>query len=305
MKKSSNSTRIKGNDVNDILDNEILSLLNRNARLTKEILVLSGGSTKGVAQLGALHCLKKNNMLDNIKTIAASSIGSAVGMLYSIGYQPMEFFKFLKLLNINQMKNIDTQNVVTKYGFDDGSRLILVLSKLMNAKGYNTNTTFSEFYKRTKIDLIITGACVNDKKIYYFSHKNYPKMKVIEAIRISISIPIVFTPCVFENKLFIDGGCIDNFPIHLFEDELEKVIGIYVTETRKNVKDIKFIEDYLLNMIDCLFEGTTHRDTKTYAKHIINIKCTNCTESQNDLVNMFDEGYDSAQKKIDSNDLSF
>lgn len=299
-------TRCYERDINSTLDEEISELLERKEQQTKEILVLSGGATKGVAQLGALHCLKKHNMLNNIKTIAATSAGAGNGMLYCAGYQPMEFFKFIKLLNLDNVftKKIETHNVITKYGFDDGSRMMLVLMKLMKAKGYDENITFKEFYQRTKINFIVTGVCVNDKKVYYFSHINYPNMKVLDAIRISMSIPIVFTPCTFEGKIFIDGGCIDNFPIHLFEHELDKVIGIYVTEVRENAKEIKFIEDYLINTIQCIFEGMTHRDTKTYNKHVINIRCTNFSESQADLVNMFDEGYDTAYKKIESGDLT-
>lgn len=285
-------------DINNLLDDEIGIVLNRDIRKVREILVLSGGGTKGVAQLGALHCLKKNNLLDNIKTIAATSAGAATGMLLCAGYLPMEFFKFIKLVNLPQMKKLDPQNVITKYGLDDGTRLMLVLTKLIVAKGFTSDVTFKEFYKRTKKTLIITGACINDKKVYYFSHTTYPDMKVLDAVRISVSIPIIFTPCVFEGKIFVDGGCIDNFPIHLFDDQLDRVIGIYVTDHRDIVKEIKFIEDYLTNTMQCLFEGLTHRDVRAYHKHIIQIRCSKISESQTDLINMFDEGYDAAHKKI-------
>lgn len=291
-------------DINFILDAEVGSILNRDTVNVKEILVLSGGGAKGVAQLGALHCLKKNNLLNNIKTIAATSAGSCTGMLLCAGYHPMEFFKFIKLVNLGQMKKLEAHNVITKYGLDDGTRMMLVLSKLMTAKGFAPDITFKEFYKRTKINLIITGACINDKKIYYFSHKNYPDMKVLDAVRISISIPIIFTPCVFEGKIFVDGGCIDNFPIHLFDNEMDKVIGIYVTEARDVVKEIKFIEEYLTNTMQCLFEGLTHRDIRAYHKHIIEIRCTKASEAPADLINMFDEGYEAAQKRIDSGDMA-
>jgi predicted acylesterase/phospholipase RssA len=287
-------------DINLILDNEIGTMLNRETEHVKEILVLSGGGTKGVAQLGALHCLKKHNMLNDIKTIAATSAGSIMGMLWCCGYQPMEIFKFIKLINLDQTKKIETQNVITKYGLDDGSRMILVLSKLMTARTFSPDVRFKEFYKRTKINLIVTGACINDKKIYYFSHTSYPEMKVLDAVRISISIPIIFTPCVFEGKIFVDGCCIDNFPIHLFDNEIDKVIGIHVTEARSVVKEIKFIEDYLTNTMQCLFEGLAHRDVRAYHKHIIQIRCTEASESPENLINMFDEGFDAAQKKIDS-----
>src|ERR1700722_13424536 len=122
-------------DINSFLDNEISHLLNRDIKRERDILVLSGGSTKGVAQIGALQCLKKNNMLKNIKTIAATSAGSMTGLLYCAGYQPIELYKFIKWIDLEMVKKLDAQNVITKYGLDDGTRMMLVLKKLIIAKG--------------------------------------------------------------------------------------------------------------------------------------------------------------------------
>ncbi len=292
------------NDINFRIDTDINKLLNKNVKKVKDILVLSGGSIKGISQIGALHCLKKNNMLNNIKNIAATSVGSMVGLLICVGYQPIELFKFMKLLNLSQLKKLNMQNIMTKYGLDDGTRIKLVLKKLINAKGYDSNITFKDFYKKTQINFIVTGACINDKKIHYFSHTEYPEMKVLDAIRISISIPLIFTPCVYEGKIFIDGGCIDNFPIHLFENDIDRVIGIYVSEYRQTVQDIKFLEDYLNNTIQCLFEGITFRDTLSYNKSVIKIKCLYNGESLTDVVSLFDDGYNAAQAKINTGDLN-
>jgi predicted acylesterase/phospholipase RssA len=288
-------------DIDKTIDQEIESVMKSNKNILKEILVLSGGAAKGAAQLGAMHCLKKHNMLNNIKTIAGTSVGAMIGMLYCAGYQPMELFKFIRLLNMENIKSIKLPNFLTKYGLDDGSRMILIFVKLMGAKGFDPNISFKEFYKITKIKLIVTGACINDKKIYYFSYETYPEMKVIDAVRISMSIPIIFTPSMFDGKMFVDGGCIDNFPINLFINEIDKVIGIHVADSYPIVKDIDSLESYLVNMIRCIMEGMSHHDVKSSHRCIITIKCTNCTESATDLIVMFDEGYDSAQKKINAN----
>lgn len=316
-------------DINSQLDTKVNKLLNKNNdKHEKTILVLSGGSLKGIAQIGALHCLEKNNMLKNIKIIAATSVGSMVGLLYSIGYQPIELFHFMKLIDTDKLKNMDARNLISKYGLDDGSRMTLILEKLLFAKGFDPNISFKNFYKKTKKDLIVTGSCINDKKIYYFSHTSYPDMKVLDAIRISISVPIIFTPCIFEGKYFIDGGCIDNFPIQLFSDIIENVIGVYVTEHRNYVQDINFIDEFLNNTIECLFEGIAHRDTLLYNKHVIHIKCSNSlwstksklrstkkddnnnkesqsqyTMSEIDIIDLFDNGFTTTQHKIDAGDF--
>jgi NTE family protein len=292
------------NDINDILDHEINSMLNKKIDNIKDTLVLSGGSFKGIAQLGALHCLKKNNMLGNIRHIACTSVGAIIGFLYCSGYQPLELFKILKLIDIKKTSNVDAANIVSKYGLDDGKRIVLVIKKLINAKGYQPDITFKEFYTKTSFNLIVTGSCVNDKKAYYFSHTNFPDMKVLEAVRISMSVPIIFTPCIYEGNIFVDGACIDNFPIRLFNDRLNKVIGIHVSEKRKYVAKIKFIEEYLNNTIQCIFEGNMHGETKGYEKQTIMINCAYTSETINDFISMFEDGYTCAQKKLDTGDLS-
>lgn len=289
-------------DINNVLDKELNFMLGRNIleiNDTKTILVLSGGSIKGVAQLGAMHCLRKHNLLSNIKTIAATSAGSFCGMLHCAGYQPMEVYKFIKHLKLDQCTKIDTSNIITKYGLDDGSRMIFVLAKLLKAKGFDDTITFKDFFNKTKIEFIVTGACINDKKVYYFSHKSNPQMKVLDAIRISMSIPIIFTPCTYEGKIFVDGGCIDNFPINLFDNKIrDTIIGIYVSEERQYIQDIKYIEDYLQNVLQCLYEGISYRDTQCHSKNIIQIKCSVSSNNQTALSCMFDEGFQSALKKI-------
>src|SRR5436853_2810767 len=79
-KKKENKNELYEQDINIMLDDEFNSLLNNNIHPKKEILVLSGGASKGVAQLGALHCLKQNNRLNDVSTIAGTSAGASSGM---------------------------------------------------------------------------------------------------------------------------------------------------------------------------------------------------------------------------------
>lgn len=287
---------------NTNINTHINTSTNDNKR-KRDILILSGGATKGVAQIGALHCLKKHGIIPNIKIITATSAGSMVGLLYCIGYQPLKMYWFLSNLKLDKVKNLNTSNVITKYGLDDGTRFIFVLKELMNAKQYDPDITFKDLYERCEIKFIVTGSCINDKKAYYFSYETYPNMKVLDAVRISIAFPIIFTPFIYDGKIFIDGGVMDNFPIHMFQNEIERVIGIYVSEVRTIVDDIKYIEQYLSNMMECLAEGITQRDTNYHHKCVINIKCAKSGDTPEDVEYMFNEGYAIAKAKIDAGDF--
>src|SRR5438270_209486 len=87
-------------NINERLDEKINILLNKSkVNKIKDTLVLSGGSIKGISQIGALHCLKKHNLLNNIKNIAGTSVGSMVGLTHCIGYQPIEMYNYFKIID--------------------------------------------------------------------------------------------------------------------------------------------------------------------------------------------------------------
>ena len=290
-------------DINNIIDNEINILLDK--KLSKDIdtLILSGGSIKGIAQLGALHCLLENKIIDmnKIKNIAGTSAGSMVGLLFCIGYNPIEVFKFMKLVKLEKTRHIDMTNLITKFGLDNGQRIMLVLTKLLKSRNYSEDITFKELYDKTFINFTVTGSCINDKKAYYFSHTTYPYMKVLKAIRISMAVPIFFTPVQFENKIFVDGCCLDNYPIHLFNDRLYNVLGLYILDNREYVSNIRCIEDYLGNTINCLLDGMVQKIDGIYKNHTITITCNNFGDTINDVISLFDTGYNSIITKIESN----
>ena len=74
-------------------------------------------------------------------------------------------------------------------------------------------------------------------------------MSVSLAIRISMSIPILFSPVEHKGYLYTDGCVLDNFPIHIFPND-ETTLGVSLKH--KNKEDIMGIEDYVFTLINCL-----------------------------------------------------
>jgi NTE family protein len=288
--------------LNEQIDNELAEILGRKKLINrKNILVLSGGGVKGISQLGALKALDDLGHLKYIDTIAAASVGSIIACLLAIGYSPSELYDFITLFDIRKMRSTNTSNILTSYGLDDGKNVMIVLTKMFLAKKIDPAITFSELYKKTGKKLIMTASCINDKKVYYFSHDTNPDVQVIQVVRMSISIPLFYVPAMYEERMYIDGGCIDNYPIQLFKNELDNVIGIYVSTKRSYTKDINNIEDFLMNMIQCLFEGVTCNSLKGFEKQTINLNLNDCGFMELDLSSekkheMFVDGYNAVIK---------
>jgi NTE family protein len=257
-------------NINEFLDTEISKITKSNEEKIKNILVLSGGGIKGICHIGALKALQDLKKIDNIKTISGTSIGALVGFLFSIGYSPDDLFNFILLFDFKKLKP-NPINVFEKYGIDNGDKFIVIMNQMLKTKNIDDKINFKQLYQKTGINLIINASCINDKQVYYFSHKTHPDMSVVLAVRMSIAVPIYFAPVIYDNKMFVDGGCIDNYPIQLFSDNLEHVIGIHLAGVKNNVTSIKNPEEFIINLVQCLQEGVSKNSIKGFEKQTINI----------------------------------
>ena len=274
----------------------------------KNILVISGGGLKGLAALGALLYLTENEIIVLPEIYAGSSVGSVICFLMNIGYSSKDIYEILLEIDFIQLiKYIEPENLLIDpcFGLSSPEPILQVIYSFMKKKNIKKNITFKELFDITKSKLIITGTCINDVTINYFSVDTYPNMPILKAIRISISIPFIFRPYLFEDKLWVDGGCMDNFPIDLFADKLEDVVGIYLDDYYESIQDISEVQDYFFRIFKCVFRGLNCNKIKLYEKYFIHVICTGnnstnweiSTEEKKILYNL---GYESAKKYIES-----
>lgn len=278
---------------------QLIPIYNPNVS-SKKIIVLSGGGIKGISFIGALQFLHEYNILSNIHTFAGTSVGSLILFLIIIGYSPNDLYELIKVLDLNKLKKVSVSLFLESFGLDSGDGIIKTMIKLLHSKNMKHDITFNELFKLTNKTFIVSSVNVNEQKVKYLSHLTYPNMPVIQAVRMSISIPFVFTPVLFEKCLYVDGGCIDNFPISLFLDKKDELIGICVNDTSLK-SDIKSIYDYAINVIYCVLNGITDTIVKIHEKYVININIenTNAIEfdiSLNTKKYLYETGYNATLK---------
>lgn len=99
--------------------------------------------------------------------------------------------------------------------------------------GMNVNPdffTFQQLHSLTGIDLRVTGVNLSTGRPQIFSLENTPTFPVAEAISISMNIPFLFKPVWIQGwrgakaqevqkyrGFWIDGGLLNNYPIHAFD----------------------------------------------------------------------------------------
>lgn len=266
----------------------------------KKILVISGGGIKGFSALGAVSKLSQLNIMTNIETFCGTSAGSAICLLLIIGYSAQDIYNILSELDMNNVIKPNLENIFDDIhiGLNLSDPIIYIIGFLMKKKNYSIKTTFDDLFKKTNKHLIVTGVCLNDVSLHYFSYSNSPNMEILKAIQISISIPLIFKPCEFQHKLWIDGGVMNNYPIDLFNSNLNDVIGIYMDEDYDSCDSFEDTQSYIFQIIKCLFKGMNFNKINLYKEQTIHIKTKNLSFSfelsKNQMLELFNIGYSSA-----------
>lgn len=226
-------------------------------------LVLSGGGVRGFATLGTLNYLVKKDVIsiDNIRTFVGSSVGAIIAMLLNCGYTPKQLYDIALNIDLHDLFDPDIKNLITHFGFDTGARFVNKIKRILNKKKIDPNITFIRLYNLTKQKLIVTATSLNRKKVKYFDYILTPQYRVIDVIRASIGVPFLFTTVKSGNEHFVDGGMLDNFPLHLFKGvPANEVLAIKFKKTREfNDESMQFsmihdLTDAVFSSISCLLE---------------------------------------------------
>lgn len=239
-------------------------------------LVISGGGINGIAILGGINELFKYNKKDNIKEILCVSVGSIIGLLIVLGYNSDELKNIFTEIKLNDFMDYKVKRFIDNWGFDDGIMNKKLLKAMLINKKYNPNITFIDLYNKTNIELIITGTNLTKGITEYFNYKTYPHMEIIDAIRISCSYPVIYTPVKYNNCLYVDGGVLEPYPIDYFED-LSGVLGFvidYVIEEDKEI-NIKTFDKYYLTLIKTIINKNEYNKIQNFKNNTVIINKKN------------------------------
>lgn len=281
-------------------------------------LVLSGGGVTALGFLGILKLLYEHDLIKEIEHFIGTSMGAIISYLLTIGFTHNELLEFSKLFNFSKItEDIKLDNFLCNFGFIDMNNIKIILKNISNVKNIDNDITFIQHFKKTKKKLSITGTCLSDFKLYYFNYENTPDMKIFDAILISCCIPLLFQPIEHDNKCWIDGGIINNFPIDYCNDEIDNTLGIAIKDIcfeKCTINPKKDLPDYLSNLFKCLVYSDTVKKLETYDKNTIKYNfdisiMVDFNINSDEILEIFNDGYQQAlsqinifQKFIKSND---
>ena len=219
-------------------------------------LALSGGGVRGAVHIGVLKALNENRIYPDL--ISGTSAGSMVASLYSVGYT-LDEIKDITVKNakgfaidfnmgdiFSYVKSLVSRNPKKIDGFIKGDKIKKVFDFYCSQKGCVS-------IKDVKIPIAIPAVDINSGKMCMFvsSKTNLidnndiyyeDDIDIATAVRASSSYPIVFKPCVFKNKKFVDGGVRDNVPVKILKDMgADRILAVnlgYAGQADSSIDDI-------------------------------------------------------------------
>ncbi len=198
--------------------------------------VLSGGGARGFAHLGILEYLEELNIKPY--AISGTSAGAIAGALYAAGKTPTEILHMVKNNSYFGWSNM----IWKKPGFFSMQAFEKVLKDAIT----------EDSFEALKIKLFVAATDLNKGESVIFSEG-----KLFQQIIASASLPVIFAPVTIGERILVDGGLLNNFPIEPLENICDVIIGSYVNKLEKGIGKNSVIGTF--NIIErCFLLATAH-----------------------------------------------
>lgn len=207
-------------------------------------LALGGGGARGLAHIGVLKVLERENI--PIDLIIGTSMGAIIGAVYALTkditaieeiaekYSKISEFNidlsfgekerkdkpfFLKKMSDFLKKGYILNLELTRKYLNDGGEIRKIIKELID------NKTFED----TKIPFVAVAAdLVRGEKVIM------RRGKLFDALLASASIPGMFPPVILDKKILVDGGIVDVVPVEVAQSlGANFIIAVNVSQTIK------------------------------------------------------------------------
>ncbi|WP_158840556.1 patatin-like phospholipase family protein [Polaribacter sp. L3A8] len=203
-------------------------------------LVLSGGGAKGFAHIGVLKEIDKAGL--QIDYIGGTSMGAIIGGLYAIGYSADQIEQIvLETDFVSLLQDKIPRNSEPFFEKEFGEKTVFTLPVHKGkiglpravSKGQNVLNFLMELlasvegisdFKKFQIPFFCIATDVENGNGVLLEKGSLPL-----ALRASGSFPTLLNPVVLGDKLLVDGGIANNFPVSVMKSKgVDVVIGVDV-----------------------------------------------------------------------------
>lgn len=251
----------------------------------KFILALGGGGARALAHIGVYKVLRENKF--EIKAVAGTSMGALIGALIAMKKEPEEIYgifnNFLKeksyiISGLPKLLKYQTKTPLGVFKRNLKQRILLNLS--INSVGLFSTERIKYFVEKfieerniedLPIPFLSTSTDLLTGEIYTFK-----KGSLLTSLISSAALPGFFKPYLFEGKLLVDGGLIEEIPVPSARKNFgEPILAVDVSQPLPNMTGKENLVDltyrFLYISLKSLREKILEKE-----KYLITVNLRNC-----------------------------
>ena len=232
-------------------------------------MVISGGGPNSIKALGALQKLDEDDFwhIDNIEKIYGTSAGALVSVLIAMKFELSVIADYIikrpwhttYQFSVNQVfESFSKKGLYDVEVFETFFKPFFVSRDLIISE-----MTLSKLYEYTKIELHFYSLEINSFIVEDISYITHPDLLLLTAIHMTCALPMIITPVCIEDKCFVDGGVVCNYPLNyclnIPECNVNEILGFrneYITDITNNVVNAESnVMDYMVNFINKLIHN--------------------------------------------------
>lgn len=190
----------------------------------EHFIIFGGGGIRGLAYCGAYKAIEEYNI--KVTGCAGSSIGAVFASLLSIGYNYNEIFEILADVSFDMFIDINI-DFKKDAAISKGKIFLDWIKEKIEKKFYGDNYKKGQMppvkFSDLNSKLVIYSVDLTNLKFNEFSSDKTPDFEIAKAVRASVSMPGLFTPFEYEDKLIVDGDLLKSMPLWRVSDSVKNV----------------------------------------------------------------------------------
>ena len=235
--------------------------------------VLGGGGAKGASHIGVLKYIEEMGI--PVDYVAGTSMGSIIGGLYAMGYEPEEMNRLIANIDWSEyIGNKQDRTVMSEAFRQRNSTSVLNIPFGRDSRfpketnGGLMSQLPSAYVNNSSLVNLFNDLCVGYQEDMDFNDMPIPfacvatdlitgqevvlrSGNVSEAMRASMAIPGVFAPVVMGNYVLVDGGLVNNFPADVLREMgADIIIGVEITKEKQfTADDLKSLPQVMARLL--------------------------------------------------------
>ena len=210
-------------------------------------LILGPGAMGYFSFLGL--CSALSSKLYDVQEISGASAGAILALFIGSGMSMDKIIDVSFRTDLTELVKYNIKNVLNDFGFISHSQIKNILIDICEG---------DPKFKDLKKKIYISAYNVNLSRTEYFSVDTHPEMSVIDAVCMSISVPVMFCAVEHNGMHYVDGGTTEKIPAPPFLDKkFDEVLAVRLLYSSINVEKFTNVLDYL----NCLMKSVLNNRT--------------------------------------------